>query len=142
MKYEVSCGAVVYTKQDDRILYVIVKSLEGYYGFPKGHTEDSESEKETALREIYEETGLKVKIIDGFRLISEHKIPNKNDVIKRVIYFVAEYDAQTIDYQKEELLGTYLMTYEEAMTAFQFEDSKRILNEANRFISSCKPFVL
>lgn len=45
------------------ILYVIVKSLEGYYRFPKGHMKDNETKEETAIREIYEETGLKVKII-------------------------------------------------------------------------------
>lgn len=55
-------------------------------------------------------------------------------MIKRIIYFVAEYDNQQICYQEEELEGAYLMKYEEAMNAFQFESSKRILNEANDFI--------
>ncbi len=52
----------------------------------------------------------------------------------RFIYFVAEYDKKQLCYQEEELEGAYLMTYEEAMNAFQFESSKRILNEAKEFI--------
>jgi len=134
MKYEISCGGVVFTRKNDQVLYVIVKSLEGYYGFPKGHMKENETEEQTAIREIYEETGLQVKIIPGFKTIDEHPIPKKEGVIKRIIYFAVEYDNQEISYQKEELLGAYLMTYKEAMDAFQFESSKRILNEVNNFI--------
>lgn len=136
MEYENSCGAVVFTRHNGEIQYVIIQSLEGYYGFPKGHMEGIEKEKETALREIYEETGLRVNILDGFKASDEHQIPNKNGVTKRIIYFLAEYDNQEIQFQKEELLGAYLMNYKEAISAFQFDSSKRILTEANNYL--CK----
>lgn len=134
MEYEISCGAVVFTRKDNEIYFVIVKSLEGYYGFPKGHIEGNETEEETALREIFEEVGLRPQILAGFRTTDEHPIPNKKDVIKRIIYFVAEYNNQQLCYREEELEGANLMTYEEAMKSFQFESSKRILNEAKEFI--------
>ena len=134
MKYDDSCGAVVFTRQNDKILYVIIQSIEGYYGFPKGHIEGDETEEETALREIYEETGLKVDVIPDFRFVDEHSIPGKLNVKKRIVYFVAEYSDQEISYQPEELLGALLMTYDEAMNAFQFENSRKILREANKFI--------
>ena len=134
MQYEVSSGAVVFTRKENNIYFAIVKSLEWYYGFPKGHIEGNETEEETAVREIYEEIGIRAQIITGFRTIDEHPVPNKKDVIKRIIYFVAEYDKQQLCYQEDELEGAYLMTYEEAMDAFQFESSKRILNEAKKFI--------
>ena len=51
----------------------------------------------------------------------------KKGVIKRVIYFVSKYDNQEISYQKEELLGAYLMTYEEAMDAFNLRVLKEYL---------------
>lgn len=134
MKYELSSGAVVFTRKNNEIYYVIVKSLEGYYGFPKGHIEGTETEEETALREIYEETGLKVNLIKSFKTTDEHPIPNKKGTIKRMTYFLAEYKEQQICYQKEELQGAYLMTYNEAMNSFQFESSKRILKEAKDFL--------
>lgn len=134
MKYEVSCGGIVFTRKENNIYFIIVKSLEGFYGFPKGHIEGNETEEETALREIYEEIGIRPQIIAGFRTTDEYPISNEKDMIKRVIYFVAEYNNQGLSYQEEELEGAYLMTYEEAMDTFQFESLKRILNEAKEFI--------
>ena len=69
---EKSCGAVVFTRVDGDIKYVIIQSLAGYYGFPKGHMEAGESEKQTALREVYEETGLTVHILDDFRYVDAY----------------------------------------------------------------------
>lgn len=134
MRYEVSSGAVVFTKIDNQIYFVIIESLIGDYGFPKGHIEGNETERETAIREIYEEVGIRPKIIKGFRTSDEHIIPSKKDVSKKITYFLAEYCNQEICHQEDELEGAYLMTYEEAIKAFQFESSKRILKEAMEFI--------
>ena len=120
MTYEVSCGAVVFTRMAGQIKYVIIRSTEGWYGFPKGHVEPNETEEETALREIEEETGLKVTILPGFKTIDEHGLPDKPDVIKRVIYFAAEYSGQEIRRQEEELSEAALMSFDEAMDLFQF----------------------
>ncbi|MBR6653852.1 MAG: DUF4298 domain-containing protein [Oscillospiraceae bacterium] len=135
MSYEISCGAVVFTRIEGEIKYVIIRSNEGWYGFPKGHTEELESEEETALREILEETGLKVTLLPGFKTVDEHGIPNKPEIIKRCIYFAAEYSGQEIQRQDEELSEALLMSYDEAMGVFQFESSRRILKEVNDFLT-------
>ena len=134
MKYEKSCGAVVYTKINDTIQYVLVQQLEGFWGFPKGHIEGNETEEETALREIYEEVQLKTNILKGFRTVDEHVIPNKENVIKQIVYFCVEYYDQDIIIQNDELLRASLVTYEEALQLLEFESSKRILKEANDFL--------
>ena len=134
MTYEHSAGAVVFTVADDNIKYVIIKSRQGYFGFPKGHIERGEDEKTAALREVYEEVGLCVELLDGFRIEDEHPIPSKRNVMKNIVYFAAEYSGQDIKYQRKELSGAQLMTFDEAMSSFQFEGSKRILTRANEFI--------
>lgn len=134
MKYEKSCGAVVFTRVDGQIKFALVQQLQGFYSFPKGHVEQGESEQETALREIYEELHLSPTLLEGFRTVDEHIIPHKPDVIKQIVYFLGEYADQEIVFQREELLSAPLVTYEEAMALFKYESSKRILNEAYDFI--------
>ena len=136
MQYEKSCGAVVFTRRNGEIRYVLAQNLEGYYGFPKGHVEAGETEEQTALREIREEVGLSPRLLDGFRTCDEHPIPQKPGIIKQVVYFLAEYEDQEIVFQKEELLSAPLVSYEEAMTLFVFEGSKRILTEAHAFLNN------
>ena len=130
MTVEVSCGAVVFTRAAEGVRYVIIRSLEGFYGFPKGHMEAGETEQETALREIREEVGLKVRLLDGFREVHEYLMPKKPGAMKRVVYFLAEYEDQPIAPQAEELSQASLMTFEEAMAAFQFENLKELLQKA------------
>lgn len=45
MKYEKSCGAVVYTKINGELKYVLVQSIEGLWRFPKGHMKSGETEE-------------------------------------------------------------------------------------------------
>lgn len=132
------CGAVVFTKKDDEILYVIVKSKEGVYGFPKGHAESNESEQQTAVREIKEETNLDVKIINGFRVTCEYKVPDEKDTIKDLVLFLAEYENQSIIFQKEELQDAKLMNFNEAMSSFKYESLKNFLKKADEFIKTKK----
>ena len=68
MKKEKSCGAVVYRQGETGVEVLIIKHKNGgHWAFPKGHVEKKETEPETALREIKEETGLKVELDTGFR---------------------------------------------------------------------------
>lgn len=138
MIVEKSCGAVVFTREDKEIKFLIIKSPEGFYGFPKGHMEDNESETETALREIKEETGVDVNIIDGFRTTDSHPHVREGrpTVMKEMVYFLAEYHDQHFTPQDGEVTSISLMSYEEAMSAFQFESSKRILTEAHDYLTN------
>ena len=134
MTWEKSCGAVVFTIADGQIQYLLAQSLEGVYGFPKGHMEPGETETETALREVLEETNIRATFLDGFRAISEYSLPRKRGTMKQVVYFLGEYHNQQVIHQKEELRGTRLASYEEAIGLLRFEDSKQILTDANWFL--------
>ena len=135
MQYEKSCGGVVYTRDQGQIRYVIIQHLGGHWGFPKGHMELGESETATALREIREETGISAQLRDGFRIEEQYPLPNKPGVTKQVVYFLAEYAGQDIRYQKEELKAARLLSYEEAWARLTFGETKKILTEANEFLT-------
>lgn len=134
MKVETSCGAVVFTRQYGEPRFVIIRSLEGYYGFPKGHMEGDETEEQTALREIREEVGLSPRLCPDFRLTVEYPLPKKPGVTKRVVYFAAEYEDQELRPQPEELSSAELLPYREAREIFQFENNREILDKAMAFI--------
>ncbi len=134
MKYEKSCGVIVFERLNGEIKYVIEQSINGHYGFPKGHVEADETEIQTALREVYEEVGIKPTVIDGFRETVEYYIPSV-DVQKQVVYFLGEYSNQTIKPQKEELLKADLFTFEEAKKLFTHQNNIDLLIKANEFLS-------
>ena len=58
---EYSYGIIPLQKQgDDWKVLLIQHSGARYWGFPKGHAELGESPKEAAVRELFEETSLKI----------------------------------------------------------------------------------
>ena len=70
-----SRGAVVYRDIKGEVRYLLIKNKRSaHWGFPKGHIEPGETKKQTAIREVLEETGIHVRIIDGFESISKYKI--------------------------------------------------------------------
>ena len=67
MKREKSCGAVVYRIRSGEIYILVEHMALGHTSIPKGHVEPGETEEQTALREIAEETALRVRLDTGFR---------------------------------------------------------------------------
>ena len=138
MNYEYSCGAVVFQRINGKPHYVLVRAKNqpmGCHGFPKGHMEAGETEEQTALREIYEEVGLRVRLLPGFRAVTEYQLPAPPDTRKRVVFFLAEYECQETTVQESELAAITIAPWPQALELTEFADSKRILTEAHEFLS-------
>jgi 8-oxo-dGTP pyrophosphatase MutT (NUDIX family) len=61
----VSAGGIVYRLNDGAVDIVICgRDSDGVWGLPKGTPNEGESLEETAVREVSEETGLEVRIVD------------------------------------------------------------------------------
>ena len=137
LRYEKSCGAVVYCRKDNGIQYLLACEHGGYWVFPKGHMEGGESEHDTALREVKEETGLDVTFVEGFRMLDEHSLAREGrpNTIKQTVYFLARYEGQEFIPQETEILKIALMDYETAMETLQFDSFKQILTQAHRFLN-------
>ncbi len=132
MRHEKSCGAVVYKTTENGIRFYIIRSRAGIWGFPKGHVEPGESERQTASREIKEETGLSVRLLRGFVTTEKYILKRRarSDTVKKVVYFLAEADDGTPQRQETEISEIRLVSYDEAMSMLQYESSRRILTEA------------
>ena len=137
LSYEKSCGAVVFCRQEQGVKYLLVCEHSGFRVFPKGHMEAGESEQETALREIKEETGLDVTFVTGFRAEDEHNLAREGrpHTIKQTVYFLAEYRNQNFVPQESEISKIELLDFESAMAALQFDSFKHILAQAHSFLA-------
>lgn len=127
---ERSCGAVVWRKRGGRRHYLIIQNRSGHNGFPKGHMEYGESEKQTALREIMEETSLNVTLDTSFK--AEYRYLVDGYIHKSALYFLASYVDGVFKPQKGEVYGIWLLPYEEALEQLDYEQDRRILRLAEK----------
>ncbi len=85
-------GAVVYSLNDDGDYYLaLVHDVFGYWTLSKGSLETGESEKDGTKREVKEEIGIDVEVMDEIgrnEYIANH--PEKGKIRKQVIYFLAK----------------------------------------------------
>jgi len=134
ISYEYSAGVIVYRRDPDGLKFLLIRSRSGVYGFPKGHIEEGESETEAAERELFEETGIKASLIDGFVKRDEYPLPFLKNTSKRVVYFLGEYASGTPTPQEKEISGVYFLTFGDAMRRLYFQNLKSMLAAARAFI--------
>lgn len=132
--YEHSCGAVVFRKINGENRFLLIKNRRSnHWGFPKGHMEKGETREETAKREVLEETGIHINIIDGFCKESQYKIGTR--IEKRVEVFLGSTeDTQTI-LQREEIEDYRWLRFPEALETLKFENDKEILMSVKDFMT-------
>ncbi len=94
-------GAIVYAKKDSDLLFAFVHDVFGYWTLSKGSIEKDESEEEATVREIKDEIGLDVKIVEKLgenQYVASH--PQKGKILKKVSYFLAETPYQELHLEK------------------------------------------
>ena len=133
MTLEKSCGALVFRRFHGNTELLLIKHANGgHWSFPTGHVESGETEVETALREIKEETGIDVIIDPSFREVISYS--PKKDTQKDVIYFIAR--AQNYDYtpQEEEIAQIKWVEINRAHTILTYDNDKQLVNKAKQVI--------
>lgn len=131
MKREKSCGALVFRKRDTSYDLVLLRHrFGGHWSFPKGHVEFGENEHQTAMREVKEETGIAISLLDGFRESVEY-FP-KPGVKKQVVYFLGKALEETLVRQEEEISEVRWVSIEQAGDMVTFSNDKRLIRLAKR----------
>jgi len=136
MIHEKSSGAVVFKKENNTIMYLLLNYdyKSQYLGFPRGGVEQGESEKQAAIREIKEETSLDVRFIDGFKE-QVHWFYRKDGqtVSKRLVLFLAEAKSDNVILSREHV-GYEWLAFEDAIDRLDFENSRKVLRRAQDFL--------
>jgi len=129
---EKSCGAVICFGQGEERLYLVEHMVKGHSSLCKGHMEGSETEHETAVREIREETALAVQFVDGFRECIEYS-PYKG-CLKEVVFFLARASSMEVTAQPEEVASISWLPLTEALSALTHASDRDILKKAAAFL--------
>ena len=135
MIFEKSCGAIVFTIEGETIKYLLVEEISGFHSFPKGHTEGEETEEETALREIKEETDLDVELFADFRVSEQYDPAEKPGVTKQVAYFLAQYTGEKpCVVSPNEVKALKSLELGDALNVIEHENKKELLKQADEYI--------
>ncbi|MBN2267271.1 MAG: NUDIX domain-containing protein [Candidatus Babeliaceae bacterium] len=137
MKKEQSAGIVVYqrNKETGKLEYLLLHYLGGHWDLPKGKVEGNESLEEAAVREVWEETGLRVAPIAGFsESISYcYRGPQKELVDKSVTFFIGETTESKIKLSEEHLAFEWL-EIGQALRRLTYNNARHLLSMVNQFI--------
>lgn len=126
MKQEKSCGAIV--ELDEKIL-IIQQKKSGTFGFPKGHMLPGETETETAIREVKEETNIDIEVFKDKRYSLSY-IQNGN-INKEVVYFLAVPKKDfKLSKQEAEISNIFWIDKEKVSDTLTYENLKNIWNQA------------
>lgn len=132
MAIEVTSGAVVYRHNAGELEYLLLESQNKghFWGFPKGHVEGDETLKQTAEREIREETQLVLPIDTSFHVYTEYDLPNGNR--KQMTLYTAELtQKEDIKLQAEEIKNSGWFDYATARQQLTYDNLKELLDQVN-----------
>ncbi|MEM4152741.1 MAG: NUDIX domain-containing protein [Candidatus Pacearchaeota archaeon] len=137
---EKSCGVIIFRKENKKILYLLLyrkasKQYKEMWDFPKGNIEKNESEKEAAVREVKEETGIvDLKFISSFKESINFFYRKDNKLIfKTVIFLLAETNQEEIKLSFEHDDYKWA-TFNEALKLLTHKNSKEILIKAKNLL--------
>ncbi len=122
MKQEKSCGCIII---NDKKEVLLVHHNKGHWDFPKGHVEEGETEVETAIREVKEETNIDVEVNENYRYTTEYS--PQEDVMKEVVYFLAKNINDKRNAQLEEVSEVKWFKLDDAVEKITYNTSKEIL---------------
>lgn len=131
IKHEKSCGAIVLRTEDGKPgrLVLLIRQYEGGpVSFPKGHVEPGETEKETAIREVFEETSVKIRIECDFRK-TVHYSPAPG-AEKEVVYFLGTTEQKSTSPNEGEIAEVFWADVRRASAVLEHENDRRVLDAA------------
>lgn len=133
MTKEKSCGALVYRWHEDKVQFLlIIHRMGGHWSYPKGHVEEGENERETALREVKEETGLTIELHPGYRNMVTYS--PRPGVIKDVVYFLGHAEDSTITIQEEELSAADWFDIADCKSRLTYDNDFMLLKKAVKYL--------
>lgn len=121
---ERACGCIII--KDEKVL--LIRQLSGAWGFPKGHVEHDETEIETAIREVKEETNIDVQIEESKRYTMQYY--TDKGIGKEVVIFLAKPLTDNLIPQDNEIIEAAWLSYSDALATVSYDNTRDLLLKA------------
>jgi len=136
---EKKAGAIVYARYENKLYFAMVHDVFGYWTLTKGGIDDIADEHEGVKREVQEEIGINVRVVEKIgenEYIAHH--PEKGQIRKQVHYFLCETEYQEISLNKESggLDDAKWFTMEEIVNLTMYDDVTNLLAESIKKLTS------
>lgn len=127
----VSCGGVVIFRGKILLLYKNYKNKYDGWVLPKGTVEPGETHEETALREVFEETGVRASIVNYVGTSNYSFVAPDDTVEKEVHWYLMTSENYYSKPQKEEFfIDSGYYKFHEAWHLLKFANERQILERA------------
>ena len=135
---EPTAGGIVFrpTADSKDIEILLIQDSKNRWTIPKGHIEPGETAKQTAVREIGEESGLKeVEVISWLGKIHfKYRRAEKLVLMTTQVYLVQSLDKNERPTKEKWMNGIRWFTFSEALDAIEYADIEKLMLIAKRKI--------
>lgn len=137
MKKEHSYGIIPLRIRQHEWQILLVQHHAGHWAFPKGHANPDETPKQTAERELKEETGLTIR-----RFLSPDSLDESyfftvdgQRISKTVHYFLALVEGD-VAIQESEIKESQWTSLPQALDCITFNEGKRVCLQVSEFLKT------
>ena len=134
---EVSAGIILVNNISDHNSeeILLLRHTAGHWDFPKGNIEQGETELDSAIRELMEETGItRFRIMPNFRYAITYRYRrNQRIILKKVTLFLGTTDLKIVTLSNEHIDYTW-EHIDKAYEIVKYKNAKRILVNVKKFI--------
>jgi len=143
-KYRKAVFVVVYGKENNKILYLVLKRKLHWIGweFPKGGIEKGEDIFKTAKREVFEESGHKTLQIKKFAVKGKYNYDKKTlkdrkkFIGQTYTLFAAEVKGKRTKIDRQEHSTFRWLPIEKAIKILTWNDQKKCLKVVDKFLKN------
>ncbi len=123
--------------KDSEVKYLLLHYEAGHWDFVKGNVEPNETEQETVIRELREETGITdAKFIEDFKEKIDYFYRRQGTTIhKEVIFYLMETHTETVKISYEHV-GYIWLNYQQAMEKLTFKNARDVLQKAHKVMKA------
>jgi 8-oxo-dGTP pyrophosphatase MutT (NUDIX family) len=132
VKAEFSAGGVVVRGDEVAVIVPVKRDADGgkVLGLPKGHPDGDETPEQAATREVREETGIEVRLIDALGDVEYAYQRTGKRVQKVVRFYLFEYVSGDVADHDHEIEDARWMPLQEAAKSLTYEGEREMVQRA------------